>query len=247
MESTQGIALAPDGGILVPAWSLSFDVDNTCQLGTGDWWLSRLDPAGVVSWHACIGGTAEEIPYAVVPLADTGFVVAGQTWSDDFDVQSHIAWQDAWLVRFDGAGSILWERCVGGSQQDEFRGLERTPDGGFIACGWTGSNDVDVSGNHGAWDAWVVKFAAAPLGLSVAASPLGTVISDDLAGNVRIQLPLTRPKVRLRVHDAAGRIVHSTAFSGAHHSLSLGTMAPGLYVLQLEADGLMDRHRFIRH
>lgn len=40
----------------------------------------------------------------------------------------------------------------------EIHSIEKTEDGGFIAAGYTESNDGDVSGNHGgSSDGWIVK------------------------------------------------------------------------------------------
>ncbi|MCB0795914.1 MAG: T9SS type A sorting domain-containing protein, partial [Flavobacteriales bacterium] len=246
MESTEGIDIAADGGIVVPAWSLSGDLDNTCQLGTGDWWLSKLDAAGTLSWRSCVGGTAEEIPYDVVALPDTGFVVAGQTFSADGDVQSHIAWQDAWLVRFDATGNIAWERCVGGSMMEEFHGLEATPDGGYIACGNTSSNDVDVSGNHGGYDGWVAKFGPDALGIARPAVSPASVRFDTWSGLLSIVLPEAERRVGVKLLDAHGRVVSATAFSGREHQLDLGDRASGVYLVRLERSGQVEHHRVLR-
>jgi hypothetical protein len=35
--------------------------------------------------------------------------------------------------------------------------VAQTTDGGFVAGGWSASNDGDVTGNHGLYDYWVVK------------------------------------------------------------------------------------------
>ena len=36
--------------------------------------------------------------------------------------------------------------------------MEKTSDGGYVAAGFTASFDFDVSGNHGGYDYWIVKF-----------------------------------------------------------------------------------------
>ncbi|MBL0128927.1 MAG: hypothetical protein IPP83_16070 [Flavobacteriales bacterium] len=55
---------------------------------------------------------------------------------------------------------IAWQQCHGGSLQEEPWGFEHTADGGYVMVGQTQSNDLEVSGNHGGWDVWVVKFDA---------------------------------------------------------------------------------------
>ncbi|MBP6310665.1 MAG: T9SS type A sorting domain-containing protein [Flavobacteriales bacterium] len=56
--------------------------------------------------------------------------------------------------------TIEWQRNLGGTLDDLVASVEPTSDGGYILCGTTSSNNVDVSGNHGNGDIWVVKLNA---------------------------------------------------------------------------------------
>src|SRR5436190_21051909 len=51
----------------------------------------------------------------------------------------------------------IFDKHYGGSKIDGFSELITTSDGGYIAVGWTLSNDGDVSGNHGREDMFVTK------------------------------------------------------------------------------------------
>ncbi len=69
--------------------------------------------------------------------------------------------------------AIEWQKCLGGvygdtvqindttvyysSGEDLIQKIRKTNDGGYIVVGTTGSNNSDVSGNHGLMDIWVVK------------------------------------------------------------------------------------------
>ncbi len=58
------------------------------------------------------------------------------------------------------APAILWQKCLGGSFNEEAHSIQQTSDGGFIVAGWATSNDGDVGNHYGAAsteDAWVVK------------------------------------------------------------------------------------------
>ncbi len=58
---------------------------------------------------------------------------------------------------------IQWQRCLGGSNNDEASSIQQTTDGGYIVAGRSPSNDGDVSGLHEGInicpDFWVVKLA----------------------------------------------------------------------------------------
>jgi len=53
--------------------------------------------------------------------------------------------------------NIQWQNPLGGTGNEWSYCILHTSDGGSIHAGTSGSNNGDVSGNHGANDAWVVK------------------------------------------------------------------------------------------
>jgi hypothetical protein len=52
---------------------------------------------------------------------------------------------------------LEWQRCLGGTKDDEASCVRQTADGGYIVAGYTESNNGDASGNHGRFDLWVTK------------------------------------------------------------------------------------------
>jgi len=61
------------------------------------------------------------------------------------------------------APSIIWQKCLGGSKNDQAKAMTRTLDNGFLIVGSSYSNDGDVAGHHGATDksdGWVVKLSS---------------------------------------------------------------------------------------
>src|ERR1051325_10217077 len=55
---------------------------------------------------------------------------------------------------------IQWQKTYGGTSDEIGTSMQYTNDGGYIVVGYSGSNDGDVTGNHGAEDYWVVKVDA---------------------------------------------------------------------------------------
>src|SRR5678815_2223993 len=64
---------------------------------------------------------------------------------------------DYWIVNLTGSGNILWQKCLGGSDNDQAYSILPAMDSGYVVAGATYSNDGDVTGNHGSKDYWVVK------------------------------------------------------------------------------------------
>jgi hypothetical protein len=116
-----------------------------------------------LKWNHDIGGNNDggESFGNVISVAD-GFLACGTANSNDpkFNVPTGHG-NDAFIAKYNSSGNLVWKHSYGGSGEDGFKMIISAPDGGFICIGHTSSNDGDVSGNHGAGDAWIVKTDAA--------------------------------------------------------------------------------------
>ncbi|MDQ1265841.1 MAG: hypothetical protein QG635_993, partial [Bacteroidota bacterium] len=57
--------------------------------------------------------------------------------------------------------SIQWQKSFGGYYDDVAYSIQQTSDSGYIAAGYSASNDGDVTENYGKLDIWVVKLNSA--------------------------------------------------------------------------------------
>ncbi|MFY9419238.1 MAG: hypothetical protein WAP17_09180, partial [Bacteroidales bacterium] len=147
-----------NGGFIVAGSTNSNNGDVSGYHGYFDYWVVKLNSSGDIEWQKCLGGTNNDYANSIQQTSDGGFIVAGYTESNDGDVSGyHGGDYDAWVVKLNSSGDILWQKCLGGTIDDRANSIQQTSDGGFIVAGFTVSNDGDVSGNHGASDAWVVK------------------------------------------------------------------------------------------
>ncbi len=160
IDSGSAVRQSQDGGYVIVGSTLSDDGDVCGNHGSSDLWVVKLDGGGSPLWQTCLGGSDYDEGWSIAETADSGYVVAGSTFSTDGDVCGNHGTSDLWVVKLDASGSTVWQRCCGGSGGDYGYGICRTDDGGHVAVGMTNSHDDDVSGNHGAWDAWVVKVDA---------------------------------------------------------------------------------------
>lgn len=125
--------------------------------GVGEFWGTKIDPGGELLWRGYFGGSNNDRSHAVVPSEDGGFVMAGFSESDDFDISDTRGSYDFWLVKVDDSGNLVWERSFGGSGIEISYDIANTLDGGYVVTGNTFSNDGDISENKGASDFWLVK------------------------------------------------------------------------------------------
>jgi len=148
-----------DGGFIVASETTSNDGDVSGFHGNYDVWIAKLDSSGNIEWEKCLGGSNADHAYAIEQTIEGGFILAGSSYSNDGDVSGNhdASTQDYWVVKLDSVGNIKWQKCLGGSTEDWATCIQQTIDGGYIVAGMGGSNDGDVSGNHGAGDYWVVK------------------------------------------------------------------------------------------
>ncbi len=163
-ESERGCSIvqASDGGYAVLAYTPSNDIDVSGNHGRDDAWLVKLSASGSIQWQKCLGGSSTELAYGLIKTADDGYAVLGRTTSNDGDVSGNNDqnWGNGWVVKLSSTGVIQWQKCLGGSAEDRLYSIAQTKDGGYIVAGETISTDGDVSGNHGAFDAWVVKLSS---------------------------------------------------------------------------------------
>ncbi len=103
------------------------------------------------------GGSSWDRANSIQQTFDSGFVVAGYAYSDDWDVSGNHGNYDFWVVRLNGSGDTLWTKSLGGSSSDQAYSIQQTFDSGYVVAGGALSNNGDVHGNHGNWDFWVVK------------------------------------------------------------------------------------------
>jgi len=76
---------------------------------------------------------------SMVQASDGGYVLAGyvKSWRGD---------QDAWLVKVDSEGNLLWEKTFGTENKEEIYYVVQTSDGGYL-----------LSGSGGYQRAWLIK------------------------------------------------------------------------------------------
>src|SRR5438105_4440064 len=120
--------------------------------------------APAIEWQKCFGGSDGEIPYSIQQTFDSGFIVAGESTSDDGDVSGNHGYHDYWIIKLDSNENLVWQKCLGGDQFDVATSIQQTADSGFIVAGSSySSNSGDVYDHHGPIsysDYWVVKLDA---------------------------------------------------------------------------------------
>lgn len=138
-ETGNALVVLEDGGALV--------VGVTGSYGSGgdDLWVLRIGADGDVLWQKAYGGPGEDRGLDGAITSDGGFVVAGHT--DSFGMGGG----DAWLLRLDRSGKIMWQRSYGGTAADTAIAVLTADTDSVVFAGSTYSSSVGGS------DGWIVK------------------------------------------------------------------------------------------
>lgn len=135
----------------------STDKSSLFAHGVGEFWGTKVGVNGVLEWRNYFGGTNNDRAHGVVTAHDGGYVMAGFTESDDFDITDSKGSYDFWVVKIDKNGNLVWEKSLGGTGIEQAQDIAQTIDGGYIISGSTFSDDVQVTKNNGQSDIWLVK------------------------------------------------------------------------------------------
>ncbi len=136
------------------------DVSSDCQVkGVHDVWIVKMDPSGNIIWQHCYGGSKEEgNPFSkIIQTSDGGYLFVTESWSSDFDVVGHHAYSDAWTMKLDADGNMVWAKSFGGYIYDVPRNLYELPGHKYMVMSRTSSSDGDVPPSIDSllFDAWV--------------------------------------------------------------------------------------------
>jgi hypothetical protein len=165
-EFGAGLIECPDGYIvLATTESSDGDLVGTTPRGATDIWILKIDKDDrSILNQARIGGEYAEHTGTIRTVSSGGFILVGTTRSSGGDVSGNhpgAAYaSDIWVVRLAPDLSIVWQKCLGGSNEEfGFDVLEITP-GTFEIVGHTLSDDGDVTLPYtrtSGWDGWVVR------------------------------------------------------------------------------------------
>jgi hypothetical protein len=166
-ERSPRVRQTADGGYILLSTSdssRSGDVTGTNH-GLHDFWVAKLDGAGGIQWQKLLGGNANDYGESVHQTADGGYILTGYSYSSasgNVTGTNHGS-GDLWAVKLDGAGTIQWQKLLGGSRFDGGYSVQQIGDGGYLLAGSSQSSaSGNVTGtNHGHDDFWVVKLDGA--------------------------------------------------------------------------------------
>lgn len=125
----------------------------------GDFYLVKVNSAGVLEWHQWYGGSSVDVGYDVCETSSGGYMAIGYTNS------AGAGGADFFLVKTLADGDSIWTRTYGGTDYDTGMSITMATDYNYLIAGSTRSYGA------GSMDAYVIKVG-----------PSGDVIWDQTYG-----------------------------------------------------------------
>jgi gliding motility-associated-like protein len=164
-DEGHSVDITPDGDYII-AGATQADGRNVIYYHGGEFdaWAIKINDAGDLLWQRALGGPKIDIAYDVAVAADGSAVVVGYTEANGGTVTGLKGPRDAWAVKLSSNGTLVWQRCLGGSMYETANSVTLSHSGGFILAIQANSNDGDVTGLHntlGAFaDFWIVDISS---------------------------------------------------------------------------------------
>jgi hypothetical protein len=146
------------------------DKTENCR-GDYDIWVLCINPNDQIVWQKTIGGTDADNPTCLLITEDQSIYVCGITDSPPSFEQTNVLFGnvDAWLIKMNISGDILWDKNYGGTASDSFNDIIELPSGNIMIFGTSASgvSGNKTSSNYGANDLWSLKL-----------NPEGAILND---------------------------------------------------------------------
>ncbi|MBK9454057.1 MAG: SBBP repeat-containing protein [Bacteroidetes bacterium] len=174
-DAVNGMAVDGNGDIVITGYTHSdnnmayLGYVNTYLGGTFDAYVAKLDANGNRLWGTYFGGTKGDFGTEVVTNNHNDIFVTGFTYSSNFETTPGVHQEelgnnyDAFLIKLNSSGGLLWSTLFGGGNYDYARGIALDTVGNVYISGSTSSTLAIAFGGWqntkgGANDEFLAKF-----------------------------------------------------------------------------------------
>jgi len=235
-DIANAVLQADDGNFIVAGATRSSDGDVGGNIGNGtyDYWILKIEneAEGNIIWEENYGSIGDDLAYDIQKAKEGAFIIAGNSFSAGGDVNEFIGEDDFWIIKIDASGGLEGEKSYGGSNPDFARAIQATADGGFIATGYSESNDGDVKDNFGTGnisrDFWIVKYQPFHFASSLNAPEIFCGEERSLAW------------ISVCGNESPYNVTWNI---GAENVDTLFDLSAGFYEVAIEADGFVEKNR----
>ncbi len=187
-----------------------------------------------IDYKKCYGGIGTEYAYSIQQASNGGFIVGGWSMSGTGDATCNNGWPDYWIFKIDVFGTILWQKCLGGSGEDYGYSFQQTSDGGYIFAGSSTSFDGDVGGNNDdncdCGDYWIVKLGEPTLIETLSANNVIKIYPNPASKTLHINLDNKQPGSIVSVISLENKILIRKQIDNLDMELNISSLKCGAYI-----------------
>lgn len=216
--------------------------------GALNYWLVKINQAGVMQWEKRFGPCSEGSIKAI-QTTDQGYLISGLSSHDMlFDKsESSLGRVHTWLVKTDASGDKLWDRTIlTNSQEYENTLIYGNGNSALVAATTSADSGYYKSQNcRGAFDAWLIKFMIDTLtsthdphvqaGCKIFPNPFTRDVS------LAIETKNNISNSTFTITNTIGQQVYlkreSNLNNGYTNTINLSHLAKGIYFLEITIDG----------
>lgn len=228
-----------DNGMILGGWTYSSDGDIPENKGQTDFWVLKLDENGNKEWSKTYGGSDYDDASDIIQTTGGGYLIAGNTSSNDGDVTELNGETAAWLVKLDSSGNLEWQKTYGtGFWQGATAIIEKNSNQ-YSFGGFTYSEDVQNYHNNG--DFWLVSLFPEVLSINDLELNKITLYPNP----VKTILKFSETIKEAKIFDLNGKLLATFKNS---NEINLSNYPNGIYILKvISANGVGITQKLIKN
>lgn len=256
------IRQSSDGGYIIGADSRSDISGDKTENSNGDVdiWIVKTNAIGDIVWQNTIGGSKSDATYSIKETTDGGYILTAESFSDiSGDKTSNnydptLLTADIWVIKTDAAGTIQWQKTIGGDYDELCIDIEQTTDSGFVIGGGSLS---DISGDKtencmGTNDLWIIKLYRDTIVNSILSFSLPdeiTIFPNPGDHVITVKLDkATGSEMEVSIFNLLGKTVmqqHEPALKSGME-MNVSSIPQGVYLLEIKQGDKIYRGKFIK-
>jgi hypothetical protein len=178
VPAVNGMIKTNDGNVVLVATSSSQITGDRTIINNSlneDTWIVKLTPSGTILWQKAYATLNISRPTCIHETDNGNLIVGIQTWDSNGNDKTEVSrgGSDYWILKLDATGELLWEKTLGGDQDDEIVAIESDQNENIYCIGSSSSNisSEKTESCSGFNDVWLVKL-----------DPDGVILFDKTIG-----------------------------------------------------------------